>query len=287
MSVVYTEEEIVKSKIPTIEGFKDVEKEIRSALSGLYEFLPEVFSAATIFGGYAKGNFNLCSDIDVLVLVNDTSVDKKDIFEIVNNNSSLWIALQSAKYRFVKLTVYPIFLSDLCSGQSKADKQFLGHVAHSAHSPGFICGDVRNFSIFHASAPDNTLQRTRGYIERKIEKLQKNLFCFKGLNQEEVAETYLDTYQSPFHAMRRVFDLAGIEYDDSKGGLIDVFAKFSDLRLLNMANILYTHWQDYVVYIESAHTHRGVDASPFFSKDTERSISVLRFLHKTAGSLSK
>lgn len=286
MSQVYTGEEIVRNRVPKIKSFKKVINEFRGSLKGLYSHYREVFPAATIFGGCANGRFNVCSDIDIMVLINDTGIKKQEVLAIAKGYSNIWVPLQMAANRFVKVALYPVFMSSLQAGEKIYDKQFLSHVVNAAQSGGILCGKKDAFDHFRSLAPDNTVFATLGYIERKKRKLEISAFCDGGLSQFEVALMYLDAYQSPFHALRRVFDLWGTAYEDSKLGLITALKPFKEIRLESILTDLYTQWGKYVTYVEGAHFHAGIETSPLLTSDVQKSIfalSILRVLAQKGG----
>lgn len=279
MSHVYTGDEIVRKKIPSIESFQEVIDEFRDSLMDLHSHYGEIFPAATIFGGCAKGSFNICSDIDIMMLVNDTNTEKQEVFAIAKEYSNIWVPLKMAESRFVKVTLYPVFMANLLAGEKRNDKQFLSHVVKAAKSGGLICGDNEAFEQFYALAPENTLSTTLGYIERKKNSLERRLFCYDGLSQSEVALMYLDAYQSPFHALRRVFNLWGAKYEDSKLGLISALTSFAEVELKNVLSYLCLKWKEYVMYVEGVPFHSGIEKSPLSTDDVQKSLFALSILH--------
>ncbi len=282
MSHVYTDDDVVNLRIPRIEDFTVVLESFCDAFEELGVSFRRVFPGATIFGGCANGRFNVCSDIDILVLVDDTETTRREIFEIVNKNQALWVALRMAQHRFIQVSVYPVFLTQLRSGETRNDKQFLRHVVSSAKTSGLLCGSYLAFEDFRVEAPNNTLLRTQNYIERKMSNLDKRLFSYPGASQEDIARMYLDTYQAPFHALRRVFDLRGLSYEDSKHGLILALRNVAEEELWVPLEELHNRWKKYVSFIESAHFHKGMEKSPFLVEDVHKSLRVLEQLHELA-----
>lgn len=286
MGYVYTDDDVANLRIPKIGDFSLVSQAFRESFGEIERSFNDIFPAATIFGGCATGRVNVCSDIDVLVLINDTSTTKRSVFEIINNQSDLWIALQMAQHKFIQVSVYPVFLTDLRLGETKYDKQFLRHVVASAKSEGLLFGSYRSFEDFRRDAPEHTLIRAVTYIDRKKENLEKRPFSFRGLSQEDVARMYLDTYQAPFHALRRVFDLWNMKYEDSKQGLILALREVAEEKLWFALDDLNKRWKEYVVYIENASFHKGMEASPFSVDDVHKSLYILGRLRELAKSVS-
>lgn len=278
MSHVYTRSAVALGQTPRLKNFSIVVSELRTAINGIHEKLVEEIPAATIFGSCATGQHNVCSDIDVIVLVNDTSVHKNKTFEEVNNFEPFANALKNARNNFVQVSVYPVILSDLRSARTKNDRQFLAHVVIAARSGGLICGNHGDFVFFFKEAPPHTLLRASSYIERKIEKLEQRLFCCSGLSEDEEARMWLDTYQAPFHALRRLFDLTGVTYyKNSKQGLVTIFKEIATEKYFFATIDLMNRWEQYISFVNYSKGHKGSNYSlPFVKDDVYKAIMVLK-----------
>lgn len=283
MSVVYTQSAIKNGEIPSASDFEVMVTILRQGFEGMHKKFAVEIPAATIFGGVASGRVTLCSDIDILVLVDDRTVPKDAIFQFIWGSKQYIWALQTATKRHIQVAIYPVALSDLRSKNTRNDKQFLGHVCGAARGDGLLCGDAQTFRNFLCVAPENNFERTVSYIDRKIEKIEQRLFSFPGLSESEVARMYLDTYQAPFHALRRYFDLIrNSDFEDSKEGLIRMFSEVCSKEVLPALVDLNSHWKKYVNYIGLTKNERERGNSPLSSKDTFSALFVLRYIRKMA-----
>lgn len=244
MSVVYTQSAIKNGEIPSLSDFEVMVTILRQGFEGMHKRFPVEIPAATIFGGVASGRGTVCSDVDILVLVDDRELPKDAIFQFVWRSKQYIWALQAATKRHIQVAVYPVALSDLRAKNTRNDKQFLGHVYKAARGDGLLCGDAQTFRDFLCVAPENNLERTASYIDRKIEKIEQRLFSLSGLSESEVTRVYLDTYQAPFHALRRYFDLIRkSDFEDSKDGLIQAFSERCDKVVLPALVSLRDQWK--------------------------------------------
>lgn len=276
MSQVYTETAVRSGQIPGKADFNTVLTFLRGAIVDLHEQMPWAFPGATVFGSCAKRMQTVCSDIDLLVLVDDTATSKETIYSTARQTNLLSDALVLARQSFVQVSIYPVVLSTLRSQRTKNDRQFLRHVTLCAGAEGLICGNVEKFASFYDAAPSHTLERATSYIERKMEKLDQRLFTFSGLGEEEIARMYLDTYQAPFHALRKLFDLKDIRgYEDTKAGLIQVLHTLVGERYVFPLVDLMDRWQEYVHYIQQAKETGKIGACPFVIEDVHKALIVL------------
>lgn len=289
MSQVYTSSAISRGEVPVREDFQTTTSLFREAIIGIHQDLGRAIPAATIFGSCASGHYNVCSDVDLIILVDDSwSLHKDKIFKRVRSFELFTHAMKKANECFVQVSVYPVILSELRSKKTKNDRQFLKHVTKAASCGGLICGDQSSFITFFNAAPEHTPLRATSYIERKIEKLEQRLFCYSGLSQEEEARMWLDTYQAPFHAIRRLFDLVGIiGHDDNKKGILSAFSDVASARCSVALRNLMNCWKAYISYVESSRSHAGKIRSPFLIEDVEDALIVLnevqRLLEKMTG----
>lgn len=276
MSQVYTQSAVQQGNIPDEEDFQVVLSLFRKAIAELYERMPSELPAATVFGSCAGGNQNVCSDIDIMILVDDRRTSNEAIYREVRLSTPLTEAMKEARGMFVQTSIYPVVFSKLSSSKTKNDRQFLKHVVTNSQR-GLICGDHEAFLSFFKVAPVHTLSRMLAYTGRKIEKLEERLFCFSGLSEEDKARMWLDAHQAPFHAVRRLLDLMNMSgHSDTKKGIAKAFHEIAGDKFAFPLFDLKERWGQYVSYIEEAKSHKGKTDPPFVIEDVHKALFVLR-----------
>lgn len=291
MGVVYTESAIKNGEVPNLGDFQTIVTVLREGFVALHKKYPVEVPAVTFFGSVAAGSFTICSDIDIIVLFDDSKIENDFLFDLCWQSKQYLWALAAATKRHIRVSVYPVVLSDLRSESTKDDRQFLGHVCKAALGQGLICGDPQTFLDFSHVAPMNNVERTTTYIDRKIEKIKQRLFCYPALSEDELARMYLDTYQAPFHALRRYFDLQRkSDHEDSKNGLIEAFATTGNDEIVSALSQLRDGWRTYVEYVQRVTQEEiktdnkkvKVECSPLSVEDTKSALFVLRCIRKLA-----
>lgn len=219
--------------------------------------------AVVVIGSTTGGDATIASDLDVLAFWDDTIPSFWD--QMAKAYPYLGPALTQIRDEFrVHVEAHPILLSQVSDPTNQRDdQQFLRHAMKACEQGGLIAGKREAVELFYKTAPQITLGTTLSYIDTKVRKVNKGQSCWGGLDEPGIAQLYSNAVNSPFHALRRAFTLRGVEYEDSRTGIIRTLwkqgASLTHLQMLTLYNL----GQEYVRYLEFKRENLPSGCDPF------------------------
>lgn len=257
---VFTQIELADKRIPRPYQFLEVLSDLRYAFKQQKqseEIDPDKkdlrLAGAVVIGSMARGYDMMCtSDIDILVFYDDADVTTEVALQYAQRNRTRYVgALQKAVHYNVPVNIYNIYAGKLAARDTRHTHQFLSHATRSvdgfggSSQSGLLAGDAEDVMKIIRTAGGFNYKLTLRYVRDKREKLRDGYHSWGGLSQEAAARLYGTIFTSPFHAVRQYLFCDGREYVDTKGGVVDSFAKYTSektaepLRRLLRASTVY------------------------------------------------
>lgn len=199
MGQVFTWDSIQARRIPKLESFHRVAADLRETLSNE----PAVVSAL-LFGSVVRGDFNIRSDIDCLVL-----------YETSGQNSAMGAMHhvdRMAHSLYVPINYTPCDTVLANTRLHALGVAFVRHLQAAMDAGGLIKGNLVDLLAPTVSAE----KEIESYISRKIYSLQAALAQMASFDEKELARFFRKAFEAPMHVARKMLIYEGALGGDSK-----------------------------------------------------------------------
>jgi predicted nucleotidyltransferase len=199
MGQVFTWDDIKSNRIPKIESFKYISGEMRKAL-----YAASSVVSALEFGSVRRGDFNIRSDIDCVVL-----------YETKGEIAAMGVMYQLcclAKQHHVPINFTPCDTRLARTRLHHLGSSFIRHLRASIEAGGLIKGDLVGFLAETISAEDEI----ESYIRAKMYNMQESYAQMAAFSEERMASFLKKALESVTHVARKMLIYEGKLAGDSK-----------------------------------------------------------------------
>lgn len=199
MGQVFTWDSIQAGRIPKLESFHRVAADLRETLSSE----PAVVSAL-LFGSVVRGDFNIRSDIDCLVL-----------YETIGQNSAMGAMHhvdRMAHSLHVPINYTPCDTMLARTRLHALGVAFVRHLQAAIDAGGLIKGNLVDLLAPTVSAK----QEIESYISRKMYSLQESFAEMTSFSEERFVAFLKKALEAPVHVARKMLIYEGVLKGDSK-----------------------------------------------------------------------
>jgi predicted nucleotidyltransferase len=199
MGQVFTWDSIQAGRVPKLESFQRVAADLRETLSSE----PTVVSAL-FFGSVIRGDFNIRSDIDCVVL-----------YDTGGQNSAMGAMHhvdRMAHSLYVPINYTPCDTALARTRFHALGVAFVRHLQAAIDAGGLIKGNL--VDLLAPTAPVE--QELESYISRKMYSLQAALAQMASFDEKELARFFRKAFEAPMHIARKMLIYEGTLEGDSK-----------------------------------------------------------------------
>ncbi len=209
MGRIFTGEEIRLGHVPKTETVTDFIAQLRETAERTHGF-----RGGVLCGSYAGGTATLRSDIDGILVFDDTWFSDAD---------SLMCGLhRMAAERFVPLDMRAIPTSLAQNGGHGISLSFAKHLNDAALYRNGGIGD--NPMPFFAYRTRDKAREAWDYVARKIQRFRHAMYRFDSLSLADQAKFLQKMIEAPIHVARKILQLEGsLEPDDSRETVIRTY----------------------------------------------------------------
>lgn len=199
MGQIFTWKDIKRSRVPKIDSFYVVAEMMKETLNKETSIV-----SALLFGSVVRGDFNIRSDIDCVV-----------IYETENENDAVDTMHRidiAAKRLFVPINFTPCDTVLAKTRLHRLGSSFLTHLEASMKQGGLIKGNLFELLASTISAREEI----ESYIAAKMFSIVESYAELKSLAQERYVSFLKKAYESPTHVARKMLMNNGKLRGDSK-----------------------------------------------------------------------
>lgn len=206
MGQVFTWGDVRLGRIPKMDDFKLVAEKIKATLSQ-----EESVVAALLFGSVVRGDFNIRSDLDCLVIY---ETDKEwAVAEVIYKLDS------EARALHVPINFTP---SDTALAKTRLHHlgvTFLKHLESSIEAGGTIKGNLQDLCVLRFSPKEEV----EWYIRTKMYNLQESYLGMATFSEERIHSFLKKAYEAPIHVARKMLVYIGAPFCDSKAEVVRLY----------------------------------------------------------------
>jgi predicted nucleotidyltransferase len=234
MGQVFTWEAIRAGKIPKRENFHTVAKYLQNTLATE----PSVVSAL-LFGSVVRGDFNVRSDIDVVVIY-ETEREKEAMVAMHHIN-------QRAQDLHVPINFTPC---DTLLAQTRLHhlgSSFMRHLQASIDAGGLIKGDLVSM-LAPTVTPEDEIE---SYIKMKMYNMQESMAQMTSFSEERLVSFYKKALEASTHVARKMLIYEGTLVGDSKKQVQERYWETMPPELAHLFDGLVGHDRFYTELLEA------------------------------------
>jgi hypothetical protein len=232
---VFTPTQLYEKRIPKSSDFLSVHKDMKAGFEEVFllqreteRTIPLRLCGAIVIGSLARQHDMACtSDIDIVTFYDDREANEGVVARFMKKYRERYtLAMVRAEKYNIPINVYNTFSSLLKAGATRHNKQFLKHAIFSMEGfggkseSGLLAGNSEEVREIFQLAPSLGREGAKMYLDRKKEELRDGHSAWGGLSEEKTAKLFGQMFNSPFHAARQVLDVLGVEYEDTKPGVM-------------------------------------------------------------------
>lgn len=199
MGQVFTWDSIQAGRVPKLESFHRVAADLRETLSNE----PAVVSAL-LFGSVVRGDFNIRSDIDCVVL-----------YETVVQNSAMGAMHHVDRMAHTLHVPIEFMPCDTVLAETRLHHlgtSFIRHLQAAIDTGGLIKGNL--VDLLAPTIP--ATQEIESYIKMKMYSMQKSLAKITSFSEERLAEFLKKALEASTHVARKMLIYEDVLEGDSK-----------------------------------------------------------------------
>lgn len=275
MGKVFSFEQIETGQLPKLAYFDHIKNKIIRGLK-----LCEQVIGAIICGSVNRGDYNLRSDFDCLVLLEGERQDNA-IFVLQQLSAQ-------AKQRFVPVEFIPVDIRLAKTPMHAVEYTFSLHLEWSARQGGVIKENPLKYLLFNESVQEGELAQ---YLKNKHRMFLKNWAKLPSLSEEQHLHFLQKILEAPVYIGRKILRWSGVDisFDDSKKSIerlyMDAFAEEEISRLFKEVIAVdnsYTEELDAQILKPNRRRHEAV-----IQKIEKMIPSVLEYIRLTIGMIRR
>lgn len=226
MGKIFTWKEVESKEIPDSKDFTLLQEALIKKLRG-----SRAISGAQICGSIARGDSNIRSDVDVVVVYR-TGWEKQAI--------SLFHDLSvQANQLHIPLELIVVDDESANTPDHTFTPSFLEHLQMTSDIPGCVIKQSPHSII--VSSGDDLLDDARMYVRQKVRKFRKAIASFPVLTIEEKMHLFQKVLEFPIYAARKLLRAYGYEFPSGDGK--------EQIRILSKNSIFSTHAYEALAFV--------------------------------------
>lgn len=219
MGRVFTFSEIVNKHVPNISDFPIVVQKLREDLANNKSVV-----GAILCGSVVKGDFNIRSDIDCVVVHRPSKTDNFDLIT--------WSIVQIANELHIPLEFILVDTEIAGTKCHPIDYLFNCHLREAVVNGGLIKEDPQKYFSFFDRSGEREFQ---DYLKHKLEKFSKAIVMYNYLDEKETYRLLQKMLEVPVHIARKMLQMSGrLTCGDGKYAVINAYPEIAskdELRL--------------------------------------------------------
>lgn len=234
MGQVFTWKAIRSGEIPKRENFHTVATHLRDTLAAE----PSVVSAL-LFGSVVRGDFNIRSDIDVVVMY-ETDREREAM-------ATMHRVDKYARGLHVPINFTPC---DTLLAQTRLHhlgSSFMRHLQVSVDAGGLIKGDLVGM-LAPTVSPEDEIE---SYIKMKMYNMQESMAQMTSFSEERLVSFYKKALEASMHVARKILIYEGTLVGDSKKQVQGRYRETMPLQLAQLFDGLVGHDRSYTDLLEA------------------------------------
>ncbi len=199
MGQVFPWDAVHAGRVPKKTSFHRVARDMRETL-----FAESSIVSALLFGSVVRGDFNMRSDIDCVVIYK--TEEQKSAMEVMHDID------RSASSLHVPINFTPCDTVLARTRFHLLGTAFMRHLQLSIAAGGLIKGDLA--ALLAPTVP--VKQEIESYLSSKMYRLQESMAQMATLSEERMAVFLKKTLEAPMHVARKMLVYSGTLHGDSK-----------------------------------------------------------------------